>query len=216
MAVTQIRGPSAPPRAWWKYAVRTARLLPIASILALAPAVAAYLGGEPGAAAALATDANDILGFTALLTLAATLAVGPVATLTGWRWHLILGRDLGLWTFCLAMLDLLIAVITSPTGWLDGIAGTAFVAAGAAATLVMVPLAITSNRLSMHVLGRYWKVLHKVVWVVAGLVVLHLVLLVGLRALGPLAVLFGPSIVLRVPPVRQAIVKWRKARSATS
>ena len=50
----------------------------------------------------------------------------------------------------------------------------------------------------------------------AGLVVLHLVLLVGLRALGPLGVLFGPSIVLRVPPVRQAIVKWRKARSAIS
>src|SRR5665811_2479715 len=87
MAVTQIRGPSAPPRAWWKYAVRTARLLPIASILALAPAVAAYLGGQPGAAAALATDANDILGFTALLTLAATLAVGPAVSYTHLRAH---------------------------------------------------------------------------------------------------------------------------------
>jgi len=213
MTTTQIRESSAPPRVWWRYAVWAARLLPVAAIATLLPGAAAFLAGDPGSAFALAKQANDALGVTAVFTLAGTLAVGPVGTVTGWRWHLILGRDLGLWTFCLAMLDLFIAAVTAPAGWLDGIAGTAFLAAGAAATLVMVPLAVTSNRLSMHLLGGFWKVLHKMVYLVVGLVIVHLVLLIGPGALGPLAVLFGPSLALRVPAVRRAVVRRRKARN---
>ena len=213
MSVKEVRGTSAPPQTWWRWALWVIRLLPAVSILVLAPSVAAFLAGDAGAAAALTQQANDTLGATAVFTLAGTLAVGPLGTITGWRWHLILGRDLGLWTFCLAILDLLIAAITSPSGWLDGIAGTAFVAAGSAAALVMVPLAVTSNRFSMQLLGRFWKVLHRLVYGTVALIAVHLVLLFGFHALIPLGVLFGPSFVLRVPAVRRAVVRWRKGRN---
>jgi sulfoxide reductase heme-binding subunit YedZ len=183
-------------------------------MLSLLPDAAAFLLREPDSAADLSRQANEALGTMALLTLAGTLAVGPLGTVTGWRWHLILGRDLGLWTFVLAMVDLIIAMITAPGDWLGGVAGTAFVAAGAAAALVMVPLAVTSNRYSMQMLGRFWKLLHRLVYAVLALVVVHLVLLAGAQALIPIVVLFGPSLVLRVPAVRSAVVKWRKGRQA--
>ena len=210
MAIKEVRRTPPVERTWWRWVLWFFRLAPVIAIVALAADIASLARNEPGAAEALAHQANESLGTMALLTLAGTLAVRPLTTLTGWRWHLILGRDLGLWTFGLAMLDLLIAAMTSTSGWLTGIAGTAFVAAGSAAALVMVPLALTSNRWSMQLFGRYWKVLHRLTYAALALITLHLVLLAGVAAVVPLAVLFGPSLVLRVPPVRAAVVRWRR------
>ncbi|MFF3375140.1 hypothetical protein ACFYXF_19600 [Streptomyces sp. NPDC002680] len=89
-----------------------------------------------------------------------TFAITPVTTVTGRRWHQIPARDLGLWTFALAALDLVLAATMSTDGWRAGVVGQAFLAAGTLATLLLVPLAITSKRRSMRRFGSDWKRLH--------------------------------------------------------
>jgi sulfoxide reductase heme-binding subunit YedZ len=51
-----------------------------------------------------------------------------------------------------------------------------FVTVGLLALLLMLPLALTSNRWSMLRLGKHWKVLHQLVWPVVGLALVHYVL----------------------------------------
>jgi len=204
--------PSLTTPRWQTVALWSARLLPAIPLLVILPAFVAFFLGTPDARRRLDLEAPEVLGNAALLTLAAAFAVGPVATLTGWSWHLILGRDLGLWTFVLATLDLLSAVITAPTGWLNGVAGTAFLSAGTAAVLLMAPLAVTSNRISMRLLGRQWKLLHRLVYGVVAMVSVHLLFLGGGEGLGSVLFLFGPSIVLRIPRVRQYVVARRRQR----
>ncbi|MGX1907382.1 hypothetical protein ACWIID_00735 [Streptomyces phaeochromogenes] len=92
--------------------------------------LAAVLTGDDGAVATLKQNAVGILGNAALLSLAVTFAITPVTTVTGWRWHQILARDLGLWAFALAALDLVLAATMSTDGWRAGVAGQAFLAAG--------------------------------------------------------------------------------------
>jgi hypothetical protein len=48
--------------------------------------------------------------------LAVTIAITPVITVIGWRWHQILARDLGLRTFALAALDVVLAATMSTDG----------------------------------------------------------------------------------------------------
>ncbi|MGW0576964.1 ferric reductase-like transmembrane domain-containing protein [Streptomyces sp. NPDC002920] len=136
------------------------RLLPLIPVLLATVLPAAALTGDDGAVATLKQNAAGILGNAALLSLAVTFAITPVTTVTGWRWHQILARDLGLWTFALAALDLVLAATMSTDGWRAGVAGQAFLAAGTLATLLLVPLAIASNRWSMRRFGSDWKRLH--------------------------------------------------------
>jgi len=72
------------------------RLLPLIPVLLVTVLLAAALTGDDGAAATLKQNAAGILGNAPLLSLAVTFAVTPVTTVTGWRWHQILARDLGL------------------------------------------------------------------------------------------------------------------------
>ena len=83
-------------------------------------------------------------------------------------------------------------------------------ATGGIALFAMIPLAITSNRWSMRLLGRNWKRLHMLVYGIAILLIAHLFFL-G-QAL-PWAILFTVLLIVRLPPVRQAIVSWRTGRS---
>lgn len=166
-----------------------------------------------GIAVALMLSYNgsaDLLGTAALFTLAASFEVTPLQTLTGWRWHVILRRDFGMWAAGFALIDLAIAGLTTPDGWLTGTAGKAFLAAGTLAALLTIPLALTSNRRSMRWLGRDWKRLHRLVYVVWVLIALHLYLLEGVRGLVTVALLVGPLILLRVPRVRRWVVRRRR------
>ena len=187
-----------------------ARMLPVLPMLAMMYLIVAAGLGVGGALVDLREAAPALLGNAALFSLAASFAVTPVGTVTGWRWHQILRRDFGLWTFAFAALDLTLAATVSPEGWRAGVAGQAFLAAGTAATLLLVPLAVTSNRWSMRRFGSDWKLLHKLVYVVLVLVALHLVLLPsGPQELALFIVLIGPSLALRVPRVRRRVIQLR-------
>lgn len=186
------------------------RIAPVVFPLSLVPEFAGVLLGRLDAVLTLHEAAVDALGTGALFALAASFSVTPIRTLTGWHWHLPLARDFGLWTFGLAATDLLIAAVAAEGGWLSGIAGKAFLAAGTLAVLLLVPMVVTSNRASMLALRRDWKRLHRLVYVVIALVGLHLLLLERPRALIAFVLLFGPPMLLRIGPVRRWVVHTRR------
>jgi sulfoxide reductase heme-binding subunit YedZ len=179
--------------------------------------VRAALAGTPGAAAHLSEVAPVVLGIAALRTLAGSFAVTPLQTLFGWKWHLVLRRDLGRWAFAFAAIDLVIAAADTTggaggPGAVNGVAGHLFLSLGTLATLLLVPLALTSNRWSMRRLGRYWKRLHLLVYAILAVIVVHLLLLPdGPSSTVQMSWLFGPSLVLRIPVVRRWIVRRRTA-----
>jgi methionine sulfoxide reductase heme-binding subunit len=203
-----VTGSPAPPTSPQRTALTALRLAPAGFLLAALPLLLDALTGTPGGAAELEQRAPDVLGKAALVTLLGSYAVTPVGTLTGWRWHVPLRRDLALWTTAFALVDLLVAAALDERGWIDGIAGRAGPATGTLAALLLVPLALTSNRLSMRLLGRDWKRLHRLVTPVLVLVGLHLFLvgspLFGFAFLGVVAVLR----LLRLRRVQQ----WARAR----
>ena len=118
------------------------------------------------------------LGDWTLNLLLITLTVTPLRRLTGWNWLLRLRRMLGLYTFFYACLH-----VTSYV-WLDqffdwtaiakDIVKRPFITAGFVAFSLMVPLAVTSNNAMVRRLGgRRWQALHRSVYLIAVLGVLH-------------------------------------------
>jgi sulfoxide reductase heme-binding subunit YedZ len=206
-----VTGTLPPPTRAQRTALTVLRLAPAGFLMAALPLLLGALTGAPGGAAELEQRAPDVLGKAALVTLLGSYAVTPLITLTGGRWHVVLRRDLALWTAGFALLDLLIAGTLDEQGWVAGVAGKAGVATGTLATLLLVPLAATSNRLSMRLLGRDWKRLHRLVTPILALVGLHLFLvgspLFGSAFLGVVALLR----LLRLRRVERWFVARRKA-----
>jgi len=130
------------------------------------------LGANP--AEALIRSSGD----WTLRLLCATLAVTPLRQWTGWHVLARLRRMLGVATFCYGTLHLLCFA------WLDlgldlaaivrDLGKRPFILVGTAAWLLMLPLAATSFNAAVRRLGAArWQRLHRVVYAVAGLAVLH-------------------------------------------
>jgi methionine sulfoxide reductase heme-binding subunit len=118
------------------------------------------------------------MGTWTLNFLLITLAVTPLRKLTGWHAALRLRRMLGLFTFFYAVLHL-----TSYL-WFDqffdwgeiaqDILKRPFITVGMAAFMLLVPLAATSSNWAIRRLGgRRWQTLHRTVYVIGILAVLH-------------------------------------------
>lgn len=116
-------------------------------------------------------------GTWTLVALLATLALTPLRRLSGWAWPLRVRRMLGLYAFFYACLHL------STYLWLDqffdwgaiihDIMKRPFITVGMAALLLMTPLALTSTDGWMRRLGRRWGRLHRLVYPLALLAVVH-------------------------------------------
>ncbi len=119
-----------------------------------------------------------------------TLAMTPLRQLTGSAWPLRLRRMLGLFTFFYVCIHL------STYVWLDhffdwdeiwtDIVKRPYITFGMLAFTLLIPLAITSTKNMMKRLGRRWKSLHKLIYVIAVLGVLHFLLLVKADLLEPI------------------------------
>lgn len=111
-----------------------------------------------------------------------TLAMTPLRRLTGSVWPLRLRRMLGLFVFFYVCVHLLTYL------WLDhffdweeiiiDIVKRPYITFGMLAFTLLLPLALTSTKNMMKRLGRRWKSLHKLIYVIAILGVLHFLLLV--------------------------------------
>ena len=168
-----------------------------------------FLGPEPIRAMILRT------GKAAIILLTASLACTPAAIVLGWKEALTLRRPLGLYAFLYVCLHLLIFV------WLDyafilpliveEIVERRYALVGFAAFLLLIPLAVTSTKGWQRRLGKRWKSLHKLVYLIAVLAVVHYMWLVKNAYTQPLlfAALVGLLLLIRIPSVKRAILRAR-------
>lgn len=144
-------------------------------------------------------------GDWALRLLLITLAMTPLRRLLHSPWPLRLRRMLGLFAFFYACLHFLIwLVLDQELRWaaiVVDIGKRPYVTVGFAAWLLLLPLALTSTRWAMRRLGRRWTQLHRLVYLAAGLAVLHYLWLVKADLREPLlyALAFVVLMLLRVP-----------------
>jgi sulfoxide reductase heme-binding subunit YedZ len=144
-------------------------LLPLARLIWLG--VAEDLGANP------IEFITRSMGTWTLVFLCLSLAMTPARILTGWTGFIHLRRMLGLFCFFYATLHFLIWL------WLDhdfslgamwqDVLERPYITFGFLAFVLLIPLALTSNRWAQRKLGRRWSHLHRLVYAIAVLAILH-------------------------------------------
>lgn len=151
-------------------------------------------------------------GTWTLVFLMLTLSMTPLRQLSAWAGWISYRRMLGLYAFFYASLHLLTYL------WLDQFFDWAAIAAdilkrpfitlGVAAFVLLIPLALTSNQAMMRRLKRRWGQLHRAIYLIALLGVLHYWWLVKKDLTQPiiyaivLSVLLGWRVYKRLPRKR--------------
>lgn len=129
------------------------------------------LGPDPGKALV------ERLGLGTLILVLITLCMTPLQKLSGWAGWIGVRRQLGLWCFayvCLHLAAYLFFVLGLDWGQLGvELSKRPYIIVGSLAFLCLLALAVTSNRYSQRKLGRRWKQLHRLVYIVLGLGLLH-------------------------------------------
>jgi sulfoxide reductase heme-binding subunit YedZ len=119
----------------------------------------------------------DECGKTILNLLLITLAVTPLRQISGNANLLRLRRMLGVFAFTYALIHFLLYVgLFQSFIWSEifkDIAKRPYITVGFAALLMLIPLAITSTNRMMRRLGRRWQTLHRLIYLIAPLAVLH-------------------------------------------
>ena len=157
-------------------------------------------------------------GWWALFLLTVTLAVTPLRHVAGWKQVVRLRRLLGLFGFFYATLHVLtyfgLDQFFSFEYIVEDIAERPFITVGFAAWVLLIPLAVTSTQGWMRRLGTRWQKLHRIVYVAAGLGVLHFYWAVKADTQEPLlfAGILLVLMAIRLPFVRQAIKGLRPRR----
>jgi len=167
----------------------------------------------------------------------------PLAWLLFDFWFGLLGpepiRAMILRTGKAAIIMLTLSLVATPAGWLlrwkdattvrrpvwldyalivplivEEIVARRYALVGFAAFLLLIPLAVTSTKGWQKRLGKRWKMLHKLVYLIAVLAVVHYIWLVKNAYTQPLifAAAVGLLLLLRVPAIKQALLRARGRR----
>ncbi len=150
----------------------------LAHALALLPAASLFrrawhdgLGADPVAALTHGT------GDWALRLLLLGLAMTPLRQISGRPWPIRFRRLLGLYAFFYASLHLAVYLLLDLGSYWTQIGADIlkrpFITVGFAAWLLLVPLALTSTQGMMRRLKKNWQRLHRLVYAIAMLAVLH-------------------------------------------
>jgi methionine sulfoxide reductase heme-binding subunit len=128
-----------------------------------------------------AVSVDDTLGTGAEICLFLCLLVTPMVTLTGQRWFFGLRRWYGIMMAFCGIGDMLAAGLTDnfAGGFFGRVAGHVFELMGFIMVMLLIPLLLTANPWAQRKLGRYWKMLHRLIYVVWALLFFHLSLLEG-------------------------------------
>ncbi|AJK44832.1 protein-methionine-sulfoxide reductase heme-binding subunit MsrQ [Burkholderia plantarii] len=164
------RAPAAP----WalriaKVTVFAAGLFPLARLV--------LLGATGGLGANPIEFVTRSTGLWTLVILCVTLAVTPLRRLTGVAALLRLRRMIGLFAFFYATLHFITYFWFDK--WFDlaailrDVVKRPFITVGFAAFVLLIALALTSPRAMVRRLGRHWQRLHRLIYAIALLAILH-------------------------------------------
>lgn len=140
-----------------------------------------------------------------------TLLITPLRNLTGQSQLLRFRRMLGLFTFFYACLHLSLYIGLDKFFYWDEILADIYkrpyITFGMAAFLMLVPLAITSTNAMMRRMGRNWLRLHKLIYIIGVVAVIHYYMLVKADVTEPLIYggILAVLLIFRLPRVR----RWR-------
>ncbi len=185
-------------------------LLYVASVIP--PAWLLYLGITGGLGVEPIKELEHELGELALQLMILTLAIRPLREWIGIN-LMKHRRAIGLITFFYVVLHLLVWLVLDvgilSEIWAD-IIKRPYITVGMAALLLMLPLAITSNNLSLRKLGpKKWKRLHQLTYIAAFLGALHYVMLAKGFQLEPL-IYFGLVLLLLAARVKPGEILARR------
>ncbi len=170
----------------------------------------------------------DVLGSGAEALLLLTLLITPMVTVTRQRWFVPLRRWYGIMFAITAITDATIASLTTDFagGVIGRVAGHTFLLVGFTMVLLAIPLLAIANARAQRWLGKYWKPLQRMTYVIWGLLFVHLALLFGFgvgtgetgdgdpvfhQRLVQVTACSIPLLTLRLPPVRRWVAKQQKA-----
>ncbi len=147
-----------------------------------------------GATAGLGANPIEFItrstGTWTLVGLLLTLSITPLRRVTGWTALIRHRRTLGLFAFFYASLHFVTYIwldqFFDPSSVARDIVKRPFITLGFAAFVLLIPLALTSTQAMMRRLGRRWQQLHRLVYGIAILAVLHYLWLVKLDLTQPL------------------------------
>lgn len=129
-------------------------------------------------------------GRWALYFLLAVLAYRPLVYHTGWKKLMPYRRIVGVWVFFFASLHMLVYLLLELgldlVKFLDEVTSRFYLVIGITAWLMLLALALTSNRRAMLKLGKRWKTLHKLVYLLGLLATWHFFLSVKADVREPL------------------------------
>ncbi|WP_020410242.1 sulfite oxidase heme-binding subunit YedZ [Hahella ganghwensis] len=150
---------------WWGFFL--AGLLPFCFLLF--QILTRGLGPDPGEAI---TRFN---GLWSLITLLVCLAVTPLNRLLKWRWLVQHRRMIGLYAWFYAVLHVLsgFLLVLDVSIFLEEVVKRPYIAVGMMAFILMTLLAVTSPKAMVRRLGKKWKLLHKSIYVIGVLAVVH-------------------------------------------
>ncbi|MCP4188043.1 MAG: sulfoxide reductase heme-binding subunit YedZ, partial [Gammaproteobacteria bacterium] len=156
---------------------------PILFILCLMPLATLVWRGFAGNLGANPVETiTHETGEWALRFLLITLLISPAISWTGNATIIRFRRMFGLYVFFYAFCHFMIWLIAdhslSISDMLEDIIDRPYISFGFSAFLALIPLAATSNQAMIRRLGKRWKSLHKLTYLVAVLVVLHIIWLV--------------------------------------
>jgi sulfoxide reductase heme-binding subunit YedZ len=161
-------------------------------------------------------------GIHALTFLLFSLACTPLAAILGWKELIQRRKALGNYGFMYAAIHLTIFIGLDYGFNLGAIlrdVGTKwYILVGLTAFLVLLPLALTSFKYWMKRLGKNWKRLHKLAYIISPIVAVHFLLSVKgdlTRLQGNILqpILYGSIalilLILRIPPVKTTLIGLR-------
>jgi DMSO/TMAO reductase YedYZ heme-binding membrane subunit len=170
----------------------------------------------------------DVLGTGGEYCFLLAVTITPLITLTGQRWFAPLRRWYGIMFAVIGIADSITASITGAFsgGPIGRVAGHSFLLAGFFVILLALPVLVTANTPMQRALGRYWKRVQRVTYLIWAMIVIHLALLDGLSPFdGPqgdgdpvfhqrlyqIVVISLPLVILRLPPVKRWVTEQRAA-----
>jgi DMSO/TMAO reductase YedYZ heme-binding membrane subunit len=170
----------------------------------------------------------DVLGTGGEYCFLLAVSITPLITLTGQRWFAPLRRWYGIMFAVIGLSDSITASITGAFsgGPIGRVAGHSFLLAGFLVILLALPVLATANTPMQRALGRYWKRVQRLTYLIWAMIVIHLALLDGFSPFdGPqgdgdpvfhqrlyqIVAISLPLVILRLPPVKRWITEQRAA-----